>query len=393
MIELKINLEQRDYSKFGLIGNPFPYSGVPDESPAIYVGQENVMGTIGNVLSATISTGKSNHLIITGTYGNGKSHTLRYIKKVLSNRFSEKDTLGICVGEISHFSEGFLDIYSKFVYDLGYDFLKDRAEEFLGLVAREMLNEGLIDKEVSGVNGWEMIVKGDVLLSDVVPSAVVRLNHIVRFMDFSKAFLNLAYEDNSIDAWDWICGEGVDYLKRRQIGVIKSLDEKNAVKAFVSLKNTLKFLNYSTVILLIDEFENVESLQNLAKQRTLNTIRHFIDMNPEGLSTIIACTPEVWQSFTSEYHAFSERIEKEANLKPLDKQTVQKLMIEYLNIMRESKNNSLKPFTEDSLDILFQLSQGNTRRILVLCSQLLDLCVDLGRSEIDGVFISSISKK
>lgn len=392
MVELKVNLQQRDYSKFGLIGNPFPYSGIPDENPTMYVGQENVMDTIGNILSVTISTGKSNHLIITGAYGNGKSHTLKYIKNILGNRFSEEKSPRLCVGEISHFNEGFLDIYSKFVYDLGYNFMKSKSEEFLGIVAQEMFNEGLIEKEVQATtNGWKMIINGDALLSDVVPRAIIKLNQIVKYMDFSKAFLNLAYQDNSIDAWEWICGEGVDYTKRRQIGVIKSLDEKNAIKAFLALKNTLNFLSYSAVIILIDEFENIETLQSVAKQKTLNTIRHLIDINPEGLSTIIACTPEAWQSF-AEYHAFSERIKKETNLKPLNNKSVRELIIGYLRTKRNKKIASLEPFTEDSIGTIFQIGRGNTRSTLMLCNLALDLAIELGINEVNSKFLRSIIK-
>lgn len=392
MNKLKISLEQGNYNRFGLFENPFPYSGVPVDEPNFYVGQDEVINIVSNVLSTTIVTGKSNHLIITGSYGNGKSHTLRYIKSTINNQFSEGNHSRVCVGKVSNLGNSFLDIYSNFVYDLGYDFIKSNAEEFLGLIALEMLEKGLLEEEVSSKNGWESIMKGEILLPNVVPYALIKLNNIVKYMDFTKAFLNLAYGDNSVDAWEWISGEGIDHIKRRQIGLLKCLDEKNAVKAFVSLKKTLNYLNYSTVFLLIDEFEYVESLQIVAKQKMLNTIRHLIDMNPEGLSTIIACTPEVWQSFASEYHAFSERIANEANLKPLNNGSTKKLILEYLNTARKVKSDSLDPFTEDSVNAIFQKGMGNTRNTLILCNQALDKAINFQVNELNERFVSSIVK-
>ncbi|WP_440955296.1 BREX system ATP-binding domain-containing protein [Methanosarcina sp. Mfa9] len=385
-----LNLKSRDYTKFGLCGNPFPYSGVPDEDPEIYVGQEEVINSINIVLSTSVMNKKSNHLIITGTYGNGKSHTLRYIKYNINKKFINIDGSKACAVHISKSGGDFLDIYRELIYDLGYDFIKKRAEEFLGLVACQMSKEGLIDEKVVPEKSWEMICDGTILLSDIVPTAILKLDNIVNFMDFSKAFLNLAYEENSVDSWEWICGEGVDYIKRREIGLNKALDEKNAIRAFIALKKTLINLNYSTLILLLDEFEYVDTLQIVKKQKVLNELRHLIDLNPEGLSTIIACTPEIWQSLISEYHAFSERIAREANLKPLTPETAKKLVSSYLNTKRANVNESLTPFTEDSINEIFRLGHGNTRRILLLCGQTLDLALEFNKEFVDLEVVNSI---
>src|SRR3989304_3276110 len=330
MSRINIDLFKKDYSKIGLSDNPFPYSGVPEDEPHIYVDREEAIKAINNVLSTIISTGKSSHLIVTGAYGSGKSHTLKYVRSEIRRQFTGVDGTKVCIGYVSQPGETFLDIYREFIYDLGYDFIKKISEQYIGLVAYQLSEEKVIKEKVPIEKGWEMVNSGKLLISDIVPHAIKRLNQQVKFIDFSRAFLNLTYEDNSIYSWEWLNGEGVDYIKRRDMGVSKSLDGKTAIRAFISLKKVLRELGYSTVILLIDEFEYIETLSPGAKQKMINEIRHLIDLNPENLTMIITCAPEVWQSLLSEYHAFSERVAKEVNLKPMTGAKVIELLSEYL---------------------------------------------------------------
>jgi hypothetical protein len=390
MTEFSLTLKQKDYQVFGLKGNPFPYAGVPDEHPNVYVGQEDVMERINSVLSSTVVSGQSNHLIITGSYGNGKSHTLKFIKSHIKDQFSENADTKICVGYVSQPGETFLDIYTKFMYDIGYNFVRHLSETYLGLIAYQLSKEGAIEQKIKKGRGWEHITNGDVLISDVIPQAVKRLNDEIKFVDFTKAFIAMSYEENSIYSWEWLCGEGVEYSQRREVGLGKNLNETNSIRSFVALKYILRELGYASLVLLVDEFEYIETLPPLKKQKMLNSIRHIIDVNAEGLSIIIACAPEVWQSIVSEYHAFSERIAKETNLKPLDQEKIRLLLVSYLNNKRITRNDSLVPFSDASIEKIFLISQGNTRRIISLCSQVLDASLDVNKKIIDEAVIDSV---
>jgi Cdc6-like AAA superfamily ATPase len=390
MTELSLTLRKKDYSVFGLNGNPFPYAGVPDEHPNVYVGQEEVMERVNSVLSSTVTSRQSNHLIITGSYGNGKSHTLKFIKSQIRDQYTTRSDTKICIGYVSQPGETFLDIYTKFLYDLGYDFIKTLSESYLGQIAHRMSKDKQIEANVRKGQGWEQISKGEVLISDVVPQAIKTLNNNIKFIDFTRAFLSISYEENSIYSWEWLCGEGVDYTKRRELSLGKNLNDTNSIRAFIALKQILKELGYVSLVLLIDEFEYIETLPSLKKQKLLNSIRHIIDVNAEGLSIIIACAPEVWQSIVSEYHAFSERIAKETNLKPLDQEKIRILLISYLNNKRIQKGDSLEPFSDLTIEKIFAISQGNTRRIISLCSQALDASLEDNKKGIDEEVINAV---
>ncbi|TKX51833.1 ATPase, partial [Halorubrum sp. SP3] len=68
---------------------------------------------------------------MTGKYGNGKSHTLKYARSLVRDR---EDVL---VGYVAQPGEGFLDVYHEFMYDLGFDRVQELAYEFLAHVARK----------------------------------------------------------------------------------------------------------------------------------------------------------------------------------------------------------------------------------------------------------------
>ncbi|WP_226013605.1 BREX system ATP-binding domain-containing protein [Halomicrobium salinisoli] len=362
-----ISDEQRDYSTFGLSGNPFPYSPVPDDEPLVYCGQEDVTDRISETVSSVLSTGKSKHLVVTGKYGNGKSHTLKYTRSLVRDR---EDVL---VGYVAQPGDGFLDIYHEFVYDIGFDRMQELSYEFLAEVARTET-----DRNPMGASSMKSLIDdGEVLLSDLVPTAVQRLSDVTKFADFARAIVHLIYEDTNLYAWQWLTAEGLRYEQRKEMEIHSAIDDDtSAVRAFTALKNMLLELGYTGVFMFVDEFERIAQLSPKDEQATLNSIRHLMDQNGNGLCILFGCAPEVWQDVMSEYHAFSERIGQEVALQPLTEEKVHTLVEGYLNLVRENGSEGIEPFTEEGLQVVLQRSQGNIRQILSICSRVLDDAVD-----------------
>ena len=283
-----------------------------------------------------------------------------------------------------------LDIYRDFVYDLGSDFIQRRAQEYIGNVAVDLVGQGVIEGPTDPDDAWKSIDNGSILLSEVVPHAFNRLSKYVRFPDFARAFINMAYEENSLTSWEWLSGEPIEYTRRREMSLTSNIDKRHAPRAFSALKKSLELLGYAPIIMLIDEFEQIENLKARTKQDVLNSLRHLIDMNPTNFSLIIACAPEVWEKMVSEYHAFSERIGKEVNLKPLTAETVKILIVAYLNRERTTPTRTIEPFTDESIEQIFRFGNGNTRRIITLCSQAMDLSADLECEVIDSTVLQRV---
>ncbi|MEF8800462.1 MAG: BREX system ATP-binding domain-containing protein [Halolamina sp.] len=373
--------QQRDYTQYDLEENPFPYSPVPADDPELYCGQDQATRAVEDTVSTVLSTGKSKHLVVTGKYGNGKSHTLKYTRSLV------RDREDVVVGYVAQPGEGFLDIYHEFMYDIGFDGVERLAYEFLALVAKEETDHNPI-----GAQAMERLIdEGDILLSELVPTAVQRLNDIAKFADFARAIVHMIYEDTNLYAWQWITAEGLRYEQRKEMEIHSSLDDDTmGVRAFTAFKNMLLELGYIGVFVFVDEFESIARLKSKQKQSTLNSIRHLMDRNASGLCMLFACAPEVWQDVMSEYHAFSERIGQEVPLRPLTEEHIQDLVAGYLNTARPNGTTTIDPFTEESLSVILQRSQGNIRQVLSVCSRVLDEAVDEERQRIDAELVQDV---
>ncbi|QDX41806.1 BREX system ATP-binding domain-containing protein [Salarchaeum sp. JOR-1] len=374
-----ISDEQQDYSQYDLNANPFPYSPVPNENPEIYCGQQHVSDKISSTVSSMLATGKSKHLVVTGKYGNGKSHTLKYTRSLL------RDREDVVVGYVAQPGDGFLDIYHEFVYDLGFNRIQELAYEYLASVTRDVT-----DTNPMGAESMESLIdEGDVLLSDIVPEAIRRLSDVTKFADFARAIVHMVYEDTNLYAWQWLTAEGIRYEQRKEMEIHSALDDDTmGVRAFTAFKNMLLDLGYTGVFVFVDEFESIARLTPKNEQATLNSIRHLMDQNSSGLCILFGCAPEVWQDVMSEYHAFSERIGQEVSLRPLTSEHLYELVENYLDKERPSTVESrIRPFTEESLDLILQRSQGNVRQVLALCSRILDDAANENRQEITVDFV------
>ncbi|MDG5761340.1 DUF2791 family P-loop domain-containing protein [Natronococcus sp. A-GB1] len=359
--------ESRDYTRYSLEENPFPYSPVPAEDPTIYCGQDHVVEAVSDTVSTLLSTGKSKHLVVTGKYGNGKSHTLKYARSLV------RDREDVVVGYVAQPGDGFHDIYHEFMYDIGFDRVQELAYEYLARITRDETDRN----PISGTAMQNLIDDGDVLLSDIVPAAVQRLSDVTKFADFARAMVHMVYEDTNLYAWQWLTGEGIRYEQRKTMEIHTALDDDTmTVRAFTSFKNLLQDLGYIGVYVFIDEFESIAQLSAKEKQSTLNSIRHLMDQNSSGLSILFACAPEVWQEVMQEYHAFSERIGHEVALRPLTDDQLYELVESYLDTARPDDQAGLDPFTEDALQVVLQRSQGNIRQVLSICSRVLDEAAD-----------------
>ena len=373
--------EQRDYSQFGLEENPFPYSPVPDDNPNLYCGQEHATREISDTVSTMLSTGKSKHLVVTAKYGNGKSHTLKYTRSLVRDRDD------VIVGYVAQPGEGFKDIYHEFLYDLGFDRVQSIAYEYLALVARETTDHNPLTASAME----QLINNGDILLSELVPTAIQRLNDVTKFADFSRAIVHMIYEDTNLYAWQWLTAEGIRYEQRKEMEIHSALDDDTtSVRAFTALKNLLLELGFTGVFVFVDEFESIARLGSKDEQATLNSIRHLMDQNSHGLCMLFGCAPEVWQDVMSEYHAFSERIGQEVALRPLTDDHIQELVSSYLEIARTNGTSGIDPFTPQCLQLIHQRSQGNVRQALSLCSRVLDTAVDTDSDRIDQEIVRDI---
>jgi len=394
---------QKNYGKFYLRSNPFPHAGIPEENPGFCADREKELASISETILTSLD-GHSVHMALLGGYGNGKTHTLKYVKSEINRQLNGNGNARALASFVMTPGLSFVDLYRNFMQDLGLDFFLDRVWELLGVIAVEEIEHRRkafqnLNREVKQrIRNNPKIIReyvdeGTVLLSSLTKAYREKLLSIVKSVDVVNAFLQLLAEETSLLAWKWISGEQTMHEQRKEIGVVSAINtDDKALSVFLGVKSILRELAYRALCLLVDEFENIETLFPQQKQRFLNSVRHLIDLNPTGLCLIISCTPEVWKTIVREYHAFSERIFKEVLLKPLNEATLRNLIAEYVQRHRTGQNGGigqLYPFSDDSIRPLLEFSQGNMRRALSICNISIDIATETNSETITGDFLKT----
>jgi len=398
---------ERSYERYSLKKNPFPYAGIPEETPAFCADRERELEVIAETISLCLGN-NSTHIALIGGYGNGKTHILRYIKSQVNHQLNGNNGVRAIAGYVITPGHSLVDTYRNFMQDLGRNFFIQLAWEFLGKLALLRINQGDSDlrnlredikeslaKDPSEIR--EYVEDGIILASPLMKAARKAILRLVKNVDVVNGFLQLLADETTLLAWKWLSGEPILYEQRRQLGIVSPIDnDDRALNVFQDVRNVMRELGYKLVCVLIDEFELVEILQYQQKQRFLNSIRHLIDLNPSGLCLIISCTPEVWKNIVLEYHAFSERIFREIILKPLSQETIHGIIQEYLDFNRidpTKEYDSIYPFTEQAIIKVLEISQGNMRRALALCNMVIDLGIKKDCSLISPAIVGETMEK
>ena len=360
---------KRRYEKYCLESNPFPYVGVPDETLSLYTNRKRELRMIAEVIKVSLG-GTSSHIVLVGSYGNGKTHTLKYIKNQMQSQLQD-----IIAVYIANPGERLHSLYSNFVYEFGFDQLENLVWRFLEFCSGEK-------------NLRKKVNEGEVLLPEILEIGKRRLHNEIKYTDFATAFLKLTLEECKFIAWRYLCGEPILYEQRRELDVVMLIDnDEKALRAFMSLKKILSLLGNKLICLLIDEFEFIEYLHPLLKQKILNSTRHLIDLNPKGLCLIIGCAPEVWSDIIKEYHAFSERIFRQITLKALSEADMRNFISSYLQHFRTKEKDppsDIFPFTKDAIKAIQRAAEGNIRRMLMICNQAIDIGADTNSTTINA---------
>jgi len=376
MLELK--KITKNYTKYGLCCNPFPYVGVPDEKALLYANRRKELKEVEECIKSSLD-GTSVHLVLIGSYGNGKTHTLKFIKKEI-----EAQLPNVIAGYLPSPGDKLLSLYSNFIYEFGLENLERLVWEFLEFCSGTK-------------NLRKRVNEGEVLLPEILEIGKKRLFNEIKYTDFANGLLRITMEDTKFISWKYLCGEPIVHEQRRDIDVVTCIDnDDKALRAFLSIKKIFHLTGKRTICLCIDEFESIEYLHPLLKQKMLNNVRHLIDLCPSGLCLVIGCAPEIWVDIVKQYHAFSERIFRQVTLKALEKEDFQAFFISYLKSYRlngVSGESIVFPFTEDAINEIHQMAEGNIRRALMFCNRAIDKGLDLGLDTIDSKNLQEMFKE
>ena len=429
--ELK-ELSPRDYSGYFLTQNPFPAISVAEEDPKVFVDRDRVMKGVHDLIVSVMTTGKSQTMVIQGTYGSGKSHILKFVRSKINAQLSMNPKNKALAVYVESPRSTFTEMYSEIVIGIGLAFAKDIAARVLTnylITNPSELERAVIKrtKDSSASKLLEMLKKDYTCLSeimssgelkqfDVIHSAAQSMQNEFKIRDYPFAFFRILDPGTESSSWRWILGER---LERQERGLLEvnSLIEENGLDAFHDFKLLYLKAGFKALFILLDELERVTELHSSLESRYFDDLRHFVDNSTDNVCLVSCVTPGGFAAIQASGHPLQRRLLSfNETLEPFDFDLSAKLVSAYIADARDEyqkisgkkdeamdkKISSLHrgadpgifPFTKDSLTTIHEITGGNVGDLLTACSRLLDAACDQKLEVIsDSAFVKTVLKE
>jgi hypothetical protein len=390
--DLNLNLVQRfpdplRYSIYKLDFNPFPVTPVVFGENVLPPLNDYIRNQLEDFVNNTYNERRFGALVITGDYGSGKSHLLRYLQFQINSQLgygSERSMalllsnpdlnsqsivreifrkigkpnftkylwhtffteIGVLQLQQSHSStQKFGDLRSKVIRILGQP---ERAVNY-----REFL-ENLIEQQDS-----ENFKKE---LEDVVTTVLIDYFPNERFVKELYLLMRSDDERESLYSWQTLNGDNPNE-NSKFFGILSSQ------KQFAGILRVLRKTGYAHIYLLIDEFADIPLSKTKDPVFDLDSI---VEKNVDYFSIAIALPEQAWMWLKAYHSSFSRRFRTIVKLPTLSRVDAETVIKDYLNNARKNKHGHPTPFTTDSIRYINQAVGGNIRELLRVCYELIE---------------------
>jgi hypothetical protein len=387
--------------KFGLKFNPFPRSGISDLNSSDELLRklapidkkireelrQYVLDSLFPPSNPLSPDDKYMSAVIRGDYGYGKTQTLLYVKVLLESFSTRKNVhknpyvvfiqnpgakLTVLIGTIiSQIGE---ENFKKYLWDKVLShLLKD--EDFRNDITALTKGGGtLFDQEIpinpftkdNTVNFkkfldtiYKLTKSPKELQEKIREHALKVLNTIVENLTVANYFYDFLIESAGISkTWDSLV-----------YGTSKSLDNKevNLLKAVIKIIRSQGFTDF---YILVDEFEAVAGVRNskVDIESYFKNLRALID-SERNWCAVFAMTNSAFERVRISDSPLAQRLSTRTNinLEPLNNETAQNILINYLNLARDVESDSMFPFDESGVESLRIITKGIPRNFLKSC--------------------------
>lgn len=353
---------------YGLKINPFPLQGsFPLDSEyeqtyaMCYTADKNIMTKIDEIIKSIKYGEASPVILVIGGYGFGKTHLLRYMYYRITQQISE--VYPIYIKNITEPTA--LSLYKATINGL----YRSYGREFFIKLAEKAIK--LPEQKIT-------------IIRDLMPVLVEILPKI-------------ATNDNT--ALRWLFVESLSADEINELKIIHPITEDNAVNALQALVKMIYYTYNIKLILLIDELEETIAGQETPVIRNFyKALRDIVDTTRGEIYYVFATSPIVIQgarSIPDLHPALFSRIRgEEIWLKKLSKDMLIELARKYLSEFRIPRvkyyYDPLYPFTEESIEKIYEVARGVPRTALRLLGKALQIAARKNKKTIDPLFIDGI---
>jgi len=400
------DLSKINYSLYSLQMNPFPAIGIPEEAPSTTADRREILEEFRRSLSRTLFDNKKTIMVVTGDFGAGKSHILKYFRfKVNVQLLQDEKVLAIYVKTVGR---NFRDLYLNFVDGISRDFFSELASSIVKKQMEDLgdakLRKFVFDKELDKIEDLAKVnvdsyLRGSRSL-DFFKSIRAKYSGISN-SNAIYAILNLAHPVYSSAAWRWLLGESISKEEMFQILVDGFVgDVKESQSTLIGIIEFLLNAKLNAVTILIDELEKLTLIPRNLREVYMDDIRHFIDDMPAKVFVILAITPTAYNDINQFETALTRRLAgTEQELRFFTPDDTKELIARYLKLGRKTqyvpsnfKETSAEffPFTFGAIERIDSRSKGLISKIITLCREGIELGIVQRKRLIDEEIIDSV---
>lgn len=335
---------------------------------------------------------------IVGDYGMGKTFSLLRIR----NDFKKRDDV----------FQTYLSLVSETKYKGGLDFIFRLFKSIDFNQASTNKPSDLIAQALSKIPNELTFHTARNVLSQVLLGTSQSVDTSL-FGDLPKHVVS-----SSDLGYRFLCGETLNSKeqKKLQISSKKIDDLDDAKKYLASWLIVMRGLGYKAILILVDEFEYLFSLVNSTEQQKyMALLRSLHDLSDEtgimqdemaNLIFFFATSNDGWKLFdVSEERsrgikpgplsALKRRLGDVTVLEPFDKEKTKELIeirMKYDRVRKKFEDKPLIPYTEDFVDFIYELTNGNPHLVLTRCDHVMDAGLSERIETLDARFAESVLK-
>ncbi|CAA6813494.1 MAG: Unknown protein [uncultured Sulfurovum sp.] len=361
-----------NYETLGLKENPFRLTPPLDPKEIVWAGMSEVKSKLEKRIELGIRTRPSRIILNWGSYGSGKTHASLYFSKTdrlqeLTTKLDAKPSKSIKItlprsssDIVQEFLRSFLGQYSLEEIYSDFQKLKDEVgEEQLVLMITNFSNDTVIGEVFKTLINTEDDKYFNILK-----------NYI--YGDSTKSTLN------SLEL---------------PYGLKNDEQVANFIATIINCV-TYEKQHYSSFIIWLDEFEDIDTIKKILADRFTTFLRQFIDKTPNNLMLFLNFTQKAFMDREDLSISLGEALSSRAKLKiDFENPTTD----EAIAYVKELSNIYLiedkeLPFEDDALIKYVVEHMGNltTRKINETFSIILEMALIEEKEKIDQTFIDSI---
>lgn len=355
------------FDRYKLKDNPFRMVPASEPEKLIWAGFEEIKGAFENRIKRSIGISSSSLVLNMGEYGSGKTHAAMYFSKpdVLKSLTPEgnKEPLSIKIDFPSS---------KSVVYDL-----------YMQVI--DKINFNNIQEQLPAVEERQRVI-----------------NEITK-NEFIKKTLDMVFcKPVDTDTLSFLYGYSTA-TQRKNLNVSRTINfgiDTEQILGAIFTFLTSEIGLFSCIILWLDEFEDITSLNSVEVKNTNSFIRSLLDNTPDHLLVFINFTMSSLSSredlFMYLQEAVKSRVKQRIEFELPTLEDLKGYLRALLNnpVYREEARDDYFPFDEDVIDSLYAMVKNvSLRRFNEALALLLESACFDNKDKIDQAYFDSIKSE